>query len=395
MWANPPAPLTLCTNHCAQEIAESVIKALAPACPDRALAGWGRRFRIAIQGTDPRNGRPFIWHMFHARPGGGASPAGDGWPTAGEGQAAGGIKFGSVEVTEVRFPLFFETHEFRPDSGGTGSTGAAPARAWSCGWRSTEPARANTAGRRDAPPAIRDPRGQGRPAAPLPSSVARVAPTGCSGPRRSASRSAPGMSSCRVGGRRRLRRSPPAHAGRPGLRPRERLPDPRQRSPGRFAVRPPRPPVVRPRSVRPPRSASRVRPRVRPPRPSGRPGRPAARPSGDATRRARPAAPGGHPKAGGADVYRIGIDVGGTFTDLVAVDEAGRVTLAKAASTPRTLDRRHGGARPSWPRPWARTCRPSSARPSGSSTAPPSPPTPSSSARARGSGSSRPRATAT
>jgi len=32
--------------------------------------------------------------------------------------------------------------------------------------------------------------------------------------------------------------------------------------------------------------------------------------------------------------YRIGIDVGGTFTDLVAVDDAGRVTLAKAPSTP-------------------------------------------------------------
>jgi N-methylhydantoinase A len=32
--------------------------------------------------------------------------------------------------------------------------------------------------------------------------------------------------------------------------------------------------------------------------------------------------------------YRIGIDVGGTFTDLVAVDPDGRVTLAKATSTP-------------------------------------------------------------
>ncbi len=33
-------------------------------------------------------------------------------------------------------------------------------------------------------------------------------------------------------------------------------------------------------------------------------------------------------------MYRIGIDVGGTFTDLVAVDAKGHVTLAKAPSTP-------------------------------------------------------------
>jgi len=33
-------------------------------------------------------------------------------------------------------------------------------------------------------------------------------------------------------------------------------------------------------------------------------------------------------------VYRIGIDVGGTFTDLVAVDDFGRATLAKIPSTP-------------------------------------------------------------
>src|SRR5271170_4602258 len=33
-------------------------------------------------------------------------------------------------------------------------------------------------------------------------------------------------------------------------------------------------------------------------------------------------------------MYRIGIDVGGTFTDLVAIDEAGATVLAKVPSTP-------------------------------------------------------------
>lgn len=120
VWARPGAPVTLSTNHCGQEILEAVMKALGQSCPARAMAAWGKRFRIAITGQDGRRGRPFVWHLFHARPGGGASPAGDGWPCGGEWQAAGGLRFGSVEMAEARFPLFFETHEFRPGSGGDG-----------------------------------------------------------------------------------------------------------------------------------------------------------------------------------------------------------------------------------------------------------------------------------
>src|SRR6201998_2162623 len=33
-------------------------------------------------------------------------------------------------------------------------------------------------------------------------------------------------------------------------------------------------------------------------------------------------------------MYRIGVDVGGTFTDLVGVDDFGKATLAKVPSTP-------------------------------------------------------------
>ncbi len=146
VWPFPPAPVTLATNHCAQEIAESIIKALAKSCPDRVIAGWGRRFRIAIKGVNPRTQRQFIWHLFHARPGGGASPVGDGWETAGEGQAAGGIKFGSIEVAEARFPLFFEHHEFRPDSFGDGQYRGGAGSVLRLKMETKEPGVANTAG---------------------------------------------------------------------------------------------------------------------------------------------------------------------------------------------------------------------------------------------------------
>jgi N-methylhydantoinase B len=120
VWADPGRPVTLCTSHPSNEIVEAIVKALSASCPQRAMAGWSRRFRIAIQGEDPRTGKNFIWHLFQARPGGGASSAGDGWSSIGEWHSVGGLKFGSLEVAEVRFPLHFRNHEFRSGSGGDG-----------------------------------------------------------------------------------------------------------------------------------------------------------------------------------------------------------------------------------------------------------------------------------
>ena len=84
VWADPGRPVTLCTSHPSNEIVEAIVKAMSASCPERAMAGWSRRFRIAIQGEDPRTGKNFIWHMFQARPGGGASSGGDGWSSIGE-----------------------------------------------------------------------------------------------------------------------------------------------------------------------------------------------------------------------------------------------------------------------------------------------------------------------
>ncbi len=146
VWADPGRPVTLCTSHPSNEIVEAIVKALSASCPERAMAGWGRRFRIAIQGEHPRTGQNFIWHMFHARPGGGASSGGDGWSSIGEWHTVGGLKFGSIEVAEVRFPLLFKRHEFRPDSGGDGQFRGGLGVSLDFVVETEKPALANTAG---------------------------------------------------------------------------------------------------------------------------------------------------------------------------------------------------------------------------------------------------------
>ena len=115
-----PAPVTMSTNHVAEEIAEAIFQSLAGAVPHAVNAGFGRRLRYAITGTDPRTRRLFLWHFFLGRPGGGASLDHDGWTNVGELNSVGAIRAPSVEVTEERFPLFVLRNELRPDSGGPG-----------------------------------------------------------------------------------------------------------------------------------------------------------------------------------------------------------------------------------------------------------------------------------
>lgn len=146
VWANEGRPVTMCTSHCSNEIVEAIVVALSGACPERAMGGWGRRFRIAIKGEDPRTGRTFIWHLFQARPGGGGSIAGDGYNSVGEWHSAGGIKFGSIEVAEVRFPFLFLAHEYLPNSGGDGQFRGGTGGSLDMVIETAKPALGNTAG---------------------------------------------------------------------------------------------------------------------------------------------------------------------------------------------------------------------------------------------------------
>ena len=144
--ANPPAPVCMSTNHCAEEVVEAVFKALAPAIPGAVSAGFSRRLRYAITGSDPRTGRQFIWHFFLARGGGGAAEGVDGWSNVGEINVAGGIRSPSIEVTEERFPFFIERHELRPDSGGVGAWRGGLGAVCDLVYEGEGPALLNTAG---------------------------------------------------------------------------------------------------------------------------------------------------------------------------------------------------------------------------------------------------------
>ena len=144
--ANPPAPVCMSTNHCAEEIIEAVFQALAHAAPHAVSAGFSRRLRYAITGKDPRTGRRFIWHFFLARGGGGASRGYDGWTGVGEVNVAGGIRSPSVEVTEERFPFFIRRHELRPGSGGAGEWRGGLGAVCDLVYEGDGPALLNTAG---------------------------------------------------------------------------------------------------------------------------------------------------------------------------------------------------------------------------------------------------------
>ena len=195
VWADPGKPVTMCTSHPSDEIVEAIVKALAGSCPDRVMAGWGRRFRIAIQGENPRTGRGFIWHMFHARPGGGASPGGDGWSSIGEWHTVGGLKFGSIEVAEARFPLHFRHHEFLADSGGDGQHRGGLGVALDLVIETEKLALGNTAGDGVALRLLRHARRRGLRAASLSPASRRANRRACCAPRRPASRSGPAIAS--------------------------------------------------------------------------------------------------------------------------------------------------------------------------------------------------------
>ena len=142
----PPAPVGACTTHVGSEIVEAVLLALAPAVPDRVVAGFARRFRYSISGHSGHTGRRYVWHLFYGRGGAGASAYADGWSNLGVIINPGGVRSPSIELTEQQFPFFIRRYEFRPDSGGAGKQRGGLGSVFEMQLEGDEPATINSSG---------------------------------------------------------------------------------------------------------------------------------------------------------------------------------------------------------------------------------------------------------
>lgn len=112
-----PAAVAARTNT-SQKIVEAMMKALAPAIPDRVMAGsHGQISTCALSGYDPKTGKRFVYTEIQGG-GAGARPTKDGR----DGQDSHLARFMNtpIEATELEYPVRVERYEFIPDSGGMG-----------------------------------------------------------------------------------------------------------------------------------------------------------------------------------------------------------------------------------------------------------------------------------
>lgn len=87
-----------------EQITEAVTEAMSAACPERALAAWGKHRGDYTSGTDPRTGRPYVRTSFDYDGSAGAVAGYDGATGPASFGCLGSVMRGNVEEAEVRFP---------------------------------------------------------------------------------------------------------------------------------------------------------------------------------------------------------------------------------------------------------------------------------------------------
>ena len=108
-------------NHLCPPNADAIIRALAPALPDRVTAGWNNLLCSLSTGNDPEKDEPFVDIGFMCMKGGsGAMDGTDGYDHIGMIDASGGVLDQDYEMFEQQTPHLLLKHEYHRDSAGAG-----------------------------------------------------------------------------------------------------------------------------------------------------------------------------------------------------------------------------------------------------------------------------------
>ncbi len=108
-------------NHLCPPNADAIIRALAPAIPDRVTAGWNNLLCSLSTGTDPERGEAYVDIFFMGFKGGSGAMLGtDGYDHIGMIDASGGVLDQDYEMFEQQTPHLLQRHEYLTDSAGAG-----------------------------------------------------------------------------------------------------------------------------------------------------------------------------------------------------------------------------------------------------------------------------------
>jgi N-methylhydantoinase B len=108
-------------NHLCPNNADAIMRALAPAIPDRVTAEWNELLCSLSTGIDPRKKEPFVDIYFMGLKGGsGAIQGTDGYDHIGMIDASGGVLDQDYEMFEQQTPHLLLEHEYITDSAGAG-----------------------------------------------------------------------------------------------------------------------------------------------------------------------------------------------------------------------------------------------------------------------------------
>jgi len=118
-----PSSCSAATTNIADRVANAVQAAIAEIAEGFGMAECGASTAPAagvISGVDPRNGRRFVNQVFLGRTCGAAGPVADAWQTIGHVGNAGMCYVDSVELDELRHPLYVHARGFLGDTEGAG-----------------------------------------------------------------------------------------------------------------------------------------------------------------------------------------------------------------------------------------------------------------------------------